>query len=98
MHRISLVITYGLKGVSGGAFEHTGLPYISPSHSAMGWGLRLEYSVRAAVRATKISGFLGVLRLRKTGRGCTEDGIADTDLLALQAKKQSARDHPEGSA
>ena len=32
--------------------------------------------------------FLGGLRLRRTGRGCTEDGIADIDLLALQAKKQ----------
>ena len=39
MHRILLVIAYGLKGVSEGAFEHTVLPYISPSHSSMEWGL-----------------------------------------------------------
>jgi len=50
--------------------------------------LRLEYSVRTAVRATKMSGFLGGLRLRRMGRGCTEDEIGDIDLLALQAKKQ----------
>ena len=39
MHRRPLVIAYGLMGVSEGAFEHTRLPYISPSHSSMGWGL-----------------------------------------------------------
>ena len=39
MHRTFLVTAYGLKGVSEGAFEHMGLPYISPSHSSMGWGL-----------------------------------------------------------
>jgi len=50
--------------------------------------LRLEYSDRAAVRATKMSGLLGGLGLRRMGRGCTEDGIAEIDLLALQAKEQ----------
>ena len=38
MHRRYLVIAYGLKGVSEGAFEHTVLPDISPSYSSMGWG------------------------------------------------------------
>ena len=39
MHRRFLVIAYGLKGVSEGALEHTGLPYTSPSQSSTGWGL-----------------------------------------------------------
>ena len=39
MHRILLVIAYGLKGVSEGAFEHRRLSHISLSHSSMGWRL-----------------------------------------------------------
>ena len=48
--------------------------------------LKIRRSRRGA--GVEDSGCLGGLRLRRMGRSCTEDGITDIDLLALQAKRQ----------